>query len=277
MTNRLPRILLLILMIAVIAGLSLWLVRRPAPVKMTAVEGAGTSFERVLQELAQRDRHIRAHLTGSPLSPESNVPAPDPTAAGELASELACRARPAACRPGEGTDINMRDRLEKIEAHIHLEDLTDADSVGELLLEVLRIAPGHAALAASLLAELPDGRVLLRALAMGDLDPLAKAHLISAALDPADETLKTRLRETARRDFESMIESGNSAEAFAASTLFSQFKDLPPGELARLGRSLCRFGQNPAQAFVFENIKLKIRREAATAPRLRGLLSDCQG
>lgn len=272
MTLRYPRVLILILIFAVAAGIAagLWRAGRPTAAEpATPVEG---DMDQTLRALEKRGREIQAHLAVPVAAPAAH---PKAGILEELRAELACRLPRAACpRP---SDAELFDRLEKLEALIRLEELPDVPLAGDLLLAVLKLAPGHAPLAASLLAELPDGHALLRALELPGLDPIAKAQVIAAALDPADERLKPRLVERAHVEFERMIERGTGAEAFAASSLFTRFADLADGELARLGRSLCRFGEDASQTFIFENLKLKLRREAGAAPRLRGLLSDCKG
>ncbi len=273
MILRYPRTLMLILMLVLAAGLALWSAGRTSVAGGASTDGVA-ALEDTLEQLEQRNAEIAAHLNA--VTPATS---PSPEKSGileELRADLACRLPRNACKHRR-SDTDLFDHLEKLEALIQLDELTDVKAAGDLLLAVLRLSPGHAALAANLLAELPDGQALMRAMELPGLDPLAKTQIISAALDPADETLKSRLVERAHLEFERMIESGTGAEAFAATSLFRQFADLADGELARLGRSLCRFGQDSSQAFLFENLKLKLRREAGAAPRLRGLMSDCKG
>lgn len=267
-----PRVLILALILIVAASLALWSARRastadvPQPVETPSMDEA-------MRAIQQREREIAAHLNS--FRPET-VTREKMSILEELRAELACRIPRSVCKT-RPTDAVLFDRLEKLEALIRLDEVPDPKAAGDLLLVVLRVSPGHAAMAASMLAELPDGQALLKAFELSGLDPVAKAQLISAALDPADEHLKSRLMERAHAEFERMIEQGSGPEAFAATSLFSQFADMADGELARLGRSLCRFSVDSSQAFLFENLKLKLRREAGSTPKLRGLLSDCKG
>lgn len=273
MILRYPRILMLILMLVLAAGLALWSVGRSTVAGQSAPADGIATLEQTIEDLEKKNAEISAHLNATPMTEPSMEKA---GILEELRADLACRLPRSVCKHRR-SDSELFDHLEKLEALIHLDELTDVKAAGDLLLAVLRLSPGHAAFAANLLAELPDGQALMRAMELPGLDPIAKTQVISAALDPADESLKSRLIERAHVEFERMIESGTGAEAFAATSLFRQFADLADGELARLGRSLCRFGADSSQAFLFENLKLKLRREAGAAPRLRGLMSDCKG
>ncbi len=235
-----------------------------------------SSFDRELEGLRAKNAVIRTSLAARDLAaPTYAAPTnfdAETKILDQLENDLACDTTSFDCVQ------TLKSHLENLEARVLLDGLKFEDRAGLLLRQVLTTTPALSKITLSLLQEFRDGSHLLQAFTLDELTPDLKAQLIEAGLDPADETLKTSLYARAKALMENMLEQGSLAEAYAAVLVIPLFPEMAKTDFERMGQSLCRFSAGPTdQDFIFENLKLRLRRQAGRVPRLQSWLTACKG